>query len=630
MQHSVPLQMILHGLLTGTLICALPVRAAPAARAQETSANPPCKVLIVAAPRCREETGVFRDPLKFPLVSGAKLKVAFELLGLPVKFYRDEEATAGAVRSWLNKEACDARLPILFFIGHGYQRDGDDVMLTADATPRDKKSGLSRGEIRTIARRNRLPLIVVYDACRSVPQGQRRIPRVVAERAQRGGDDRGVTTRHGIQFPIFLYSTQPGEPAADELDLCSSLVKGLEILPRTGRFRADPWFRFPQNVDRPSSKDLTLKWWFHYGISELLAQQDLQQIPGLLGAVDLLDGIVLASPPGSPMLPKEGPKGVSLLELWWPQHGKHLCKSVFQGAAWMIKRSELTNTDPYKGGYLAPRGGKSGFEIAGRSLFVEVIATAEINNETAPEVVVIGLDAKNVTPPRPDIWLNRHPVISANDSPDVPKTHHAIALDRATWCKVELQPRGTMNYFAVSDVPPKCAVIIRRIILADAGLSLPVDTSATVDLLARWWVDSTGRADADVLQFGLEQVATRRVLYFMKGKGWVGGRVAPLVWVSSNDQVEVKLENLSNQNATVILEVKQGYLPLAGKRLSLAPGESTHVLPIEADGLLDGAAVTEPTAKIRVLSMVVKPRTPFLSEPVGEEVVGPGERVPQH
>lgn len=606
-----------------TFVLLWPLLAALAAKApgQEDGANPPpdlrYKVLVVVAPKCKDPA---LPRLKNVSASGQKIAQAFRKLRYEVTLLAegvpkaDGKPTAAEVRGWLDKIAVpeSTKLAFLILAGHGVQRangtDKEPWFLTSDAT--QTKGGVSLEEIDRQGRKQKWPLAIVVDACR--------VDVVLPKPKQGTTTDgqaalyRGPLTVAAIagrsQHRTRISSARPGDVAPDWNDLVTELAAGLEIDPDTKRFRADPWFQVAGGQKPAKGNSLSILSWFHYGLTKYTYRHGLRHCPQVIpGSPDLDVVFVQANPPGPPLGPPVFPppqvSNVNLLRNWRPQHGNFVARPAHDGHAWKITvPPEGAGRYPWIAGYVAEQG--EGFETTGKALFVELLATFSPLDPFPPATMAIGLDAKYIDATNRNFWVAKEG-----------KVRRVVTPSRTTWCKISLEPKKKLNYFAVTDLPSGCVVTVRQLYLADDKHQVPTEAGGSIDVMARWWTGDAGQIDPQALRFGIEVVNGSRALRVGAGTGWMGGILGPRLWVSPGNEVELEIENTGRRAAQVLVEIKQKYAVLGARVLQLPPGRSTQRFPIKSPGLADYFAVTKPTADLRFHAIRLERGSPNVAQP---------------
>lgn len=550
------------------------------------------KLLIVAVEKYRDTRLV---GLTRPLQSASQLEKVFRGLHYQVTVLRDQEATADEVQRWLEKNAVrqESDLVLLVLIGHGVQRGGRGFFLTSEATLAE--GGIDIGEIDRLGAEGDWPLVGIVDACRTEAPDTKRaavgmLPGLMS--GEEGGIFRGSSSASGYRHRTWLFSTLPGQVAFDQADLIGALARGLEVDPETKRFKGDPWFRTPSDKNPSAGEDLSLMWWFYYGVTQTMQAHKMKEIAQIVPGQPELETSLTPHQPSDRTKPDE----VSLLELWYPQHGDYTCQPVIGGyGAEIAPPAAGARNEPWIGGFIEERG--AGFDTTGKALFAELLIVFSPLDPWPQPHVSIGLDAKYVDEANRNFWVTL----------DGTKTWQMLKQAVPTWCKIPLAPAKQLNYFAVTDLPPGAVLTIRRLVLADATKPIPAQAEATANLLASWWVGDPGHLDPSALQFSREIVGGRQALRIGRGSGWCGGTLGPPVWVSPNDRVEMTVENTGIEEAQVLLEIKQDRAVLGRQVLHLQPGVSKASFTVSVAGLANYFAVTKPTADLRFYAIELRP-----------------------
>jgi len=586
-------------------LAALLLCLAPCARAADNGAPPRAagryKALIVCVPSCADAAlpALKRAPESAKLLAAALLKLKYRVTRLD-----GGDATAKNVVDWLESNAApkDSDLVILALIGHGGRRGDDTYFLTVKAT--QDRGGLELDAIDVRGAKGKWPLVVIVDCCQTkLPAGKPpvRLAGLAGIKRGEGAVFRGPAGKTGHKGRTWLYSTQPGEPAFDKHDLVSALVAGLEIDPKTRRFRADPFFRVPGHRDR--GKALSLYDWFFFGVNKVMQDHEMRQMARVRPGIPALRTLLAQpDPPGPPGKPAQGTDEISLLDYWRPQHGDLTAEADAGNQTWRISRPAGAVKAPWIGGYVDEPG--EGFDTTGRAVFIELLASWAPFHKGVP---IVGIDVKFVDQANGNTHVHK----GAYAIPHQPtRVRRVLKARQVMWCKIELEPKKRLNYFAITDVPRGCVITIRRVLLAPAARLVPREAAQAVNVLARWWVGDMGRVEKQGLRCATEVVGGRRVTRVDRGPGWVGGVVGPPIWVAAGDAVEVVVENTAPDKAQVLIELKEYFTVLAGEVIELPPGRSTRRFTVTRAGLVNYFAITKPTADLRFYAVTLKPRPP--------------------
>ena len=92
------------------------------------------------------------------------------------------------------------------------------------------------------------------------------------------------------------------------------------------------------------------------------------------------------------------------------------------------------------------------------------------------------------------------------------------------------------------------------------------------------------------------------------GEGWMGGALAPPVWVAEGLDVVLTVNNHSNRKAQFLFEIKEDYSQLGAQSLVAEPGSNTlHVRIRSTSGLANYLAVSKLSQEIDIISIALKP-----------------------
>jgi hypothetical protein len=621
------------------IVCCVPSGAGPTLLGPPAgwSAEPPpdsrqkYKALIVCVDH-------YDDPalpsLRHPVAVGLELAAAFRTLRYEVTVHVDKQAlprarerlpaevkvdvaSADQIRRWLDGlKPEETRLAFLVLIGHGVERLKRPWFLTGEARPAEGGFDLAEVDERASeygkghkTRDKPWPLAIVVDACRGDVEPASRsevaTPGPIGEPgrpgtrfAELGPGARGDLEKTGFRRVTRLLSTRSGKLAADsEHDLIHALIEGLRIEKSSRGFVAAP---------SRTAGPLSLFDLFHFGVTKMSYERRLEQMAEVeVGLPSLSELVGQSEPPGPPVgRPPVGPEDIDLLPPWRPEHG-HYNYNPQRGRA--LELSSLPREqprEPWIAGYVAEPG--EGFDTTVKALFVEVLLTdpqEPLAGRPAPPSVSIGIDAKYVNLPDPDVWL----------TPDGKKTHFALVPYQVAWCKLPLQPGRKLNYVGFSDGLhqwPWHKLVVRQMHLGAADRGVPPAAGALVDLLPRWWGTDTNWLDENALPVSTRVVNGRTVLSVGRGKdgtGWRGGALGPGVWVSKGDTVEVEIDNPSGKDVRVLVHVKDEFTRLGEERLSVTPGRSRYSVPINRNGQFNYFALARPSGDLLLLSLSVKP-----------------------
>jgi hypothetical protein len=583
-----------------------PTPTAPVIKPPVAFNDPDCRVLIAMVPRCADPA---LDGLG-AMSSGDDLAKRLQQLRFRVTKLNGTDASPEAILEWM-RQAKGADRVLVVLMGHGVERVFTDdrdptrrfpqqVFLTSEA--KIAEGGLYELEMEHEARQAGYPAVFIFDTCRTkeVMALDRADPRHAAA-IREGERVRKLEDLLGVGKPASslatLYAAQSGARAANEDGLTASLIEALAFNQAARRFSGQR--------DREGMRFLE---WFQYAAGRMIERKRLSQMPSLHDARGLVDQYFVSSVTEGPA-PIAGTfqvhRALDLNRIWRPDHGGFDRQEIEH----LPNRFIGKHDNAFVGGYVASKthGEASeneerlaGFLTDGRALFLEVVATVVPTSGDPPAVVPFGVDVKSSYTNEQEFLVNQGGL-----------THDAtVRPGRVEWIRVPLQPGNRFNYFALTHLNEQTVFTVRRMFLDESGRAAP-ELPWNGVVTDRWWPGSAGRVN-DVLPFEVERIDSAEVVRVLKGDGWIGGRVAPGVWVAAGDMVELTLENLSSDAAQVTVSLNQvgegSTVELASDRITAESGSKTYQFKVDRSGFVNEMIVSRPEKDFRFFRVEILPK----------------------
>jgi hypothetical protein len=287
------------------VVISLQSQATGRGKQQNAPKVPPCRVLIVvhaeypanrlvhaadSAMELSKELGTIGYQVQLLTEEkSAKLfreKLTAKEKNITVAEAEDSKTVKEKIESWM-MESAKIKSPLSFLVmsGHGTVRKvgGNDSSFLLCVGDKGKNDGVSVEKLREVSGKLRLPLVMVFDACRTTdgviekgakaPEAKKEnpIPNSSLDTKSPVPEVTVLRAPPGTVMPTILYSTRKGQFADDKESLCKHLAGGLQTKDKLLR-------KFLEAVKEKGERDeLTLLCWFNYAISKVQQAQKLQQ-----------------------------------------------------------------------------------------------------------------------------------------------------------------------------------------------------------------------------------------------------------------------------------------------------------------------------------------------------------------